>query len=67
MTDSDNLPEKPEAEAPPEANKAADWRFRWHEIIFEADTPKGKAFDVGLLIAIGPVLPGRMIQNSIQA
>lgn len=46
------MPEKPAAEAPPEPHKAADWRFRWHEIIFEADTPKGKAFDVGLLIAI---------------
>ncbi|MBA61726.1 MAG: ion transporter [Planctomycetaceae bacterium] len=52
MTDSEKLAEKPAAEAPPEANNAADWRFRWHEIIFEADTPKGKAFDVGLLIAI---------------
>ncbi|QDU64814.1 Cyclic nucleotide-gated potassium channel [Planctomycetes bacterium Pan216] len=28
------------------------WRERVHEIIFEADTPEGKAFDVGLLIAI---------------
>lgn len=28
------------------------WRYRLHEIIFEADTPPGKAFDVGLLIAI---------------
>ena len=29
------------------------WQDRLHEIIFEADTPLGKAFDVGLLIAIG--------------
>ena len=28
------------------------WQTRLHEIIFEADTPAGKAFDVGLLIAI---------------
>ncbi len=28
------------------------WRQRLHEIIFEADTPAGKAFDVGLLVAI---------------
>lgn len=28
------------------------WRARLHEIIFEADTPAGKAFDVLLLIAI---------------
>lgn len=27
-------------------------RYRLHEIIFEADTPSGKAFDVGLLIFI---------------
>lgn len=29
-----------------------DWRFRLHEIIFEADTPAGKAFDIGLLVCI---------------
>ena len=29
------------------------WKDRLHEIIFEADTRSGKAFDVGLLIAIG--------------
>ncbi|MAQ90092.1 MAG: ion transporter [Rhodopirellula sp.] len=52
MNDSQVTPEKSVAEAPPEANKAADWRFRWHEIIFEADTPKGKAFDIGLLVTI---------------
>lgn len=28
------------------------WRHRMHEIIFEADTPSGKAFDVALLLAI---------------
>ena len=28
------------------------WRARMHEIIFEADTPTGKAFDVALLVAI---------------
>jgi len=28
------------------------WRSRLQEIIFEADTPAGKAFDVGLLICI---------------
>lgn len=28
------------------------WRLRIHEIIFEADTPAGKAFDIGLFIAI---------------
>ena len=30
----------------------APWRTRLHEIIFEADTPAGKAFDVALLVAI---------------
>ena len=28
------------------------WRARLHEIVFEADTPEGKAFDVLLLVAI---------------
>ena len=28
------------------------WRARLHEVIFEADTPAGRAFDIGLLIAI---------------
>ncbi len=28
------------------------WRERWYEVIFEADTPAGKLFDVVLLIAI---------------
>lgn len=30
----------------------AQWQRRWYEIIFEADTPAGKAFDVGLLVVI---------------
>ncbi|MFK7882865.1 MAG: ion transporter [Phycisphaerales bacterium] len=34
------------------SNEALPWRDRVHEIIFEADTPTGKAFDVGLIIAI---------------
>jgi voltage-gated potassium channel len=28
------------------------WKFKLHEIIYEADTPAGKAFDVALLIVI---------------
>jgi voltage-gated potassium channel len=28
------------------------WRSRWHEIVFEADTPAGKRFDVVLLVLI---------------
>lgn len=35
-----------------ERPSAAGWRNRAHEIIFEADTPAGKAFDVVLLILI---------------
>lgn len=31
---------------------AASWRGRLHEVIFEADTPSGKAFDVALLVSI---------------
>ena len=30
----------------------AAWRARWHEVIFEADTPAGKRFDIALLILI---------------
>lgn len=32
--------------------KLAQWRHRLHEIIYEADTPAGKFFDIVLLIAI---------------
>jgi len=38
--------------APPATPTRPAWRARLHEIIFEADTPEGKAFDVGLLAAI---------------
>jgi voltage-gated potassium channel len=31
----------------------APWRERMYEVIFEADTPAGRAFDIALLIAIG--------------
>ena len=33
-------------------NQRAHWRELLYEIIFEADTPAGKAFDVALLIVI---------------
>lgn len=33
-------------------NKKNSWKFKLHEIIYEADTPAGKLFDVVLLIAI---------------
>ena len=32
--------------------KKTSWRFRLHEIIYEADTPAGRIFDIILLIAI---------------
>jgi voltage-gated potassium channel len=37
--------------APPLAVRPR-WRARLHEVIFEADTPAGRAFDIALLIAI---------------
>lgn len=44
---------KRDGSAPADRNAPnAGWRARLHEIIFEADTPAGKAFDVALLIAI---------------
>lgn len=33
---------------PPRSGHRA-WRAYWHEVIFEADTPAGKAFDIALL------------------
>ena len=38
--------------APAYTARMARWRERLYEIIFEADTPAGKAFDVALLLAI---------------
>lgn len=34
------------------APQTNDWRQRWYVVIFESDTPKGKAFDIALLVAI---------------
>ena len=36
----------------PHRSPDAPWKDRLHEVIFEADTPAGKAFDVALLAAI---------------
>ena len=33
-------------------NKKSSWKHKVHEIIYEADTPEGKLFDIVLLIAI---------------
>jgi voltage-gated potassium channel len=35
-----------------EQSPRSGWRRRLHEIVFEADTPAGRAFDVALLVAI---------------
>ncbi|MGN7989336.1 ion transporter [Pedobacter sp. 22226] len=34
------------------SDQPKDWRFKLHEVIYESNTPAGKAFDIGLLIAI---------------
>lgn len=38
--------------APPTPVRLAPWREQLHTVIFEADTPGGKAFDVALLVSI---------------
>lgn len=37
---------------PENKRRTSNWRFKLHEIIYEADTPMGKAFDIGLFIVI---------------
>lgn len=37
---------------PPTAPKTKHWRIRLHEVIYESNTTAGRAFDIGLLIAI---------------
>ena len=44
------------------SNQSA-WQARLHEIIFEAETPAGKAFDVSLLI----VFESRAAHDAYQA
>lgn len=44
-----NEPITPRHPSPEEKPAEGTWRARWHEIIFEADTPAGKTFDVWLL------------------
>lgn len=36
----------------PEHASSVPWRARLHEIVFEADTPKGRVFDVALIVVI---------------
>ena len=35
-----------------EKQEFSPWRHRLHEVIFEAETPSGKAFDIGLFVVI---------------
>ena len=39
------------------------WRGKLHEIIYEADTPKGKIFDVALIIAIALSVGAVMLES----
>ncbi len=45
--------------------KLPNWRLKLHEIIFEADTPIGKAFDIALIILILISLLGMMLESVV--
>lgn len=45
------------------APQTNNWRQRWYVIIFESDTPKGKAFDIALLVAIASSLLVIMLET----
>lgn len=59
MTDHAGSPtlEKPLAAGP------APWQKTWHEVIFEADTPAGKWFDVALLVTILVSIAAVMLES----
>lgn len=44
------MTDAPESQAPPPQDRG--WRVRLHSVIFEADTPTGKVFDITLLVLI---------------
>lgn len=46
------VPETPPRSAAETADRQANWRLILHEVIFEADTPAGKLFDVILIFSI---------------
>lgn len=46
-----------------EAPGLSAWQQRWHEIIFEAETPWGKAFDIGLLLVIALSVATVMLES----
>ena len=47
------------------SNQKHNWKTKLHEIIYEADTPAGKLFDIILLIAILASIILVLIQNII--
>lgn len=49
--------------SPPPPEPLPAWRERMRIIIFEADTPAGKAFDVGLLVTIGLSILAVMLES----
>lgn len=51
MSDRSNISRKSRSRG--ESTELSPWQHRLHEIIFEAETAAGKAFDVALLLAIG--------------
>lgn len=53
---------KEPGDAPPEESSPR-WRRRLHEVIFEADTAAGKAFDVALLLAIAASVLAVMLES----
>lgn len=52
MPDPQTQPQSQPEPQPEPQPELTPWREKLHEIIFEADTPFGKAFDIGLLICI---------------
>lgn len=48
----------------PEHASRTPWRARIHEIVFEADTPLARAFDVGLILAIALSVMVVMLDSS---
>ena len=54
---------EPHPSQPTHAHPAGSRRERWREIIFEAETPAGRAFDVALLWAIGVSVAAVMLES----
>lgn len=52
MANTIKPPERFSKPQPHDNRSPATWRLRLHEIIFEADTPAGKLFDILLILAI---------------